>query len=77
MRVVLDTLRQATRPLTPDQIAVAALLDVAVVELALQRLLLRRLVVCGSYDPPGRGGQHARYIGEFARPVWSAMIDPE
>lgn len=75
--VVVACLTGAGRKLTTDQIAAAAGLDLATVDRALQRLLLARRVLCDSYDPPGRGGQAARFIGSHALPLWSLSADGE
>jgi hypothetical protein len=72
MQIVLEALRAARRRLTTDEIIVATALDAVVVDRALQALLFRREVVCGSYQPPGRRGQTARLIGSPCTPLWSA-----
>ncbi len=74
MEVVLAALREHGR-LAPYQIAEATGLKQTVVDAALQSLLLRRLVRCGSHKTPGRGGQTARLIGEAMDPLWSAEDD--
>jgi hypothetical protein len=76
-QAVLDCLRRSQRLLTTQQVADATKLSVTVVDRALQLLLFRRMVVCGSFDPPGRGGQDARVIGSHALPLWSAAPDDE
>ena len=75
MDVVLAVLRAAPGKMSPEAIASAAGLGNAAVDRALQSLLLRRLVSCESHERPGRGGQHARFIGEDRLPLWRAVLD--
>jgi len=46
--------------MTVDQWIAVTGLDAGSTDRALQSLLVRRDVVCDSYQPPGRGGQSAR-----------------
>jgi hypothetical protein len=57
MMRVLSVLRTQGGKMSPHAIAHASGLDDAVVDTALQSLLIRRLVACRSHKKPGRGGQ--------------------
>ena len=64
MRAVLHFLRSIDTHRTADQIATQLGIDVPAVEQALQRLLLRRQVVCNSHEPLGSC--------RICLPIWSA-----
>ncbi len=63
MAAVLFLLRSIGTHLTAEQIAVNLGLEVPIVDRALQRLLVRRQVVCKSHEPPGSS--------RVCRPIWS------
>ena len=64
MRAVLHLLRTVDSHRTADQIATQLGFDIHAVEQALQRLLLRRQVVCKSHEPLGSC--------RICLPIWSA-----
>lgn len=64
MCAVLHFLRSIDTHRTADQIATQIGIDVPAVEQALQRLLLRRQVVCKSHEPLGSS--------RICLPIWSA-----
>jgi hypothetical protein len=74
--LVLSALSAHAGKMSVAEIEEASGLAAEVVEASLQALLLRREVVCGSYQQPGQGGQGARFTGEIREPVWS-LIDEE
>lgn len=76
MQQVLEALPKGRRKLTSQQIAAATGLPEPEVDKALQALLLRREVQCDSYQPPGRGGQVARWIGSSREALWSVHRPP-
>ena len=64
MRAVLQLLRAFDSHRTAEQIATQLGFDIQSVEQALQRLLLRRQVVCKSHEPLGSS--------RICLPIWSA-----
>ncbi|MFO1031548.1 MAG: hypothetical protein U1F60_10740 [Planctomycetota bacterium] len=64
LRAVLHVLRVIDTHRTAAQIAVQLGLEIHTVEQALQRLLLRRQVVCRSHEPLGSS--------RICLPIWSA-----
>jgi transcription initiation factor IIE alpha subunit len=64
MQAVLLLLRSIATHLTADQIANRLGYETPVVERALQRLLVRRQVVCRSHEPQGSS--------RICLPIWSA-----
>ena len=77
MRIILETLLDENRMMTESAILNSTGLDWDQLDTALQRLMVRGLIRCDSFEPSKRGGQDGvrRWGVSHKTPLWEAVRD--